>query len=157
MVLLDQIRSLVETEIADSPLFLVDVVGGDRSKKIQVLIDGDEGVTVEACRSISKKISVVIDEDEFESEPFILEISSPGVDKPLTLPRQYKKHEGRDLNIIKTDDVEIVAHLVEALETHIIIEPELRSRDKGRPAKYGPPEELPFEQIRHSTVIISFK
>ena len=105
MTLVDTIKSLVEEELQDSPYFLVDIVGGDRSRKIRVLIDGDEGVTVDQCSKVSRSVSKVVDEETFEADPFILEVSSPGADEPLINKRQYNKHIGRKLDVETAEGV----------------------------------------------------
>lgn len=82
-------------------LFLIDfTVSNDNA--IKVVIDGDDGVLVEDCIYVSRAIEHNIDREE---EDFSLEVLSAGAASPLTLPRQYKKHVGRDLEV-KTSEGE---------------------------------------------------
>ena len=76
-------------------LFLIDFsLSGDNA--IKIVIDGDNGVLVEDCMFISRAIEHNIDRDEHD---FSLEVLSSGAASPLTLPRQYHKHIGRNLEI----------------------------------------------------------
>jgi len=157
MVLIDKLRKLIDSELTDTSYFVVDIIGNDRSRKVQILLDGDEGVTVETCRKVSRQLSQTIDEDEFEAEPFILEVSSPGVDTPLTLARQYTKHKGRVLDVTKTDETILTARLHSSDNEQIVVEQEVKSKNKAKKPTYKEPVEIPFSEIKHSIVKISFK
>ncbi len=74
-------------------LFLIDFAMSSENA-IKVVIDGDNGVLVEDCMFISRAIEHNIDRDEHD---FSLEVLSAGATSPLTLPRQYSKHIGRNL------------------------------------------------------------
>lgn len=155
MTLVETIKSIVEEELEGSQYFLVDVVGGDRSRKIRVLIDGEKGVTVDQCSKISRSISKVVDEESFEADPFILEVSSPGADEPLTDNRQYKKHVGRTLEIELADGVKQFK-LMEVLENGIVCQPVLDKKQKKNKIS-AEPTTIGFSDIITSTVVLSFK
>ena len=155
MTLIETIKSLVEAEVENSSIFLVEVVGGDRSRKIQVLIDGDDGVTVDQCSRISRSISKVVDEESFEADPFILEVSSPGADEPLKNRRQYRKHIGRKLEIT-TNDAVAEYKLIEVQDQSIICAPVLDKKQKKNKVKVETVE-ISFDDIITSTVVLSFK
>ncbi len=155
MTLVDTIRSIVEEEVKNTPFFLVDIVKGERSKKVQVLLDGDEGISVDQCSSVSRAISKVVDDEEFETEPFILEVSSPGADLPLVHPRQYPKHIGRKLSV-ETQEVTQIIKLSEVTDEGIIGLPDLTKKQKKQKEEVIPVE-IPFDQIVNSTVVLSFK
>ncbi|MBO6515346.1 MAG: ribosome maturation factor RimP [Bacteroidia bacterium] len=153
MALIDTIKSIVETEVENTPYFLVDVVQGERSKKIQVLLDGDEGIPISQCSRISRAISKVVDEDDFEADPFILEVSSPGADMPLKNQRQYPKHIGRKLEIETHQGVQTIK-LLEVREAGLLGEPQVGKKKKKEEVE---PVEIPFSEIVKSTVVLSFK
>ena len=155
MTLVDTIKSLVEEELQDSSFFLVDIIGGDRSRKIQVLIDGDEGVTVDQCSKISRSISKVVDEETFEADPFILEVSSPGADEPLKNNRQYNKHIGRKLDVETADGVKQYK-LIDVVTDGIVGEPVLDKKQKKNKIS-ADPITIGFSEIITSTVVLSFK
>ena len=83
-----QVEALIKEALDENPsLFLIDLsVGGDNS--IRVLLDGDEGVSLEACMQVSRKIEHNLDREEND---FSIEVSSCGVGSPLTMQRQFKK------------------------------------------------------------------
>lgn len=155
MTLVDTVRKLVEQEVEGTPYFLVDIIGGDKSRKVQVLIDGDEGVSIDKCSEISRAISKVVDEESFEADPFILEVSSPGADKPLKHERQYAKHIGRTLRI-ETKNGEQTGKLLEVKADGIEIIPEVEKKKKKQSESIDAVV-IPFSEIYNSTVVLSFK
>jgi ribosome maturation factor RimP len=82
-----KINQLIDEVLADSPLFLVDLKVSGRNQ-ILVYLDGDNGVPISSCVQVSRHIESSLDR---EVEDFELEVSSIGVDKPLVMPRQFKK------------------------------------------------------------------
>lgn len=156
MALVDTIQDLVEEELEGTSYFLVEIIGGDRSRKIQVLIDGDDGINIDQCSKISRAISEVVDEEDFEADPFILEVSSPGADMPLINKRQYKKHIGRKLEVETTDEVKRVIKLSEVTDESIsgelVVEGKKKKKDKKKEVIA-----ISFDDIIKSTVVLSFK
>ena len=75
--------------------------GGSSNKVIQFVIDGDNGVTIKDCVRISRRISDIIDpiSDEIGLDRFRLEVSSAGLDRPLTTERDFKKNINRDVTV----------------------------------------------------------
>ncbi|QDO92962.1 ribosome assembly cofactor RimP [Formosa sediminum] len=85
---------------------------------IKIIIDGDEGVSVEDCMFVSRAIESGIDREE---QDFSLEVMSAGAASPLLLSRQYAKNIGRTLEVkTKTETIEAV--LVDANEDEIVLE-----------------------------------
>jgi len=135
-------------------LFLVEVEQIQGSKKIAVYIDGDNGVRIEDCRVLSKSLNAKLDEMEFEAEPFYFEVSSPGVDKPLIMMRQYPKHIGRELMIKLKSNTELFGKLTDVSSNSITIM--FKDKKKG----YLPnatQKEIAIDEIAESIVQISFK
>ena len=146
----DRIREKVEEIILeDSSLFLVDVLlkGHTGNQRLNVELDGDEGLAIETCASVSRRLGSWIEEEDLIPGKFILEVSSPGADKPLTNKRQYKKHVGRQLKVQTAEGLEING-LLKSVETDQI---EVEESKKKEPLM------VPFDQIKSSNVIISFK
>ncbi len=73
--------------------------GEHRGKVLQVFIDSELGVTVDLCSEVSRGVSVAIDGQRLIHGPYTLEVSSPGIDRPLSFPWQYKKHVGRKFRV----------------------------------------------------------
>ena len=86
-------------------LFLVDltVTGVSGKQLVLVLIDSELGLPIEMCSLISRKLLSKIEEKDLIEGAFNLEVSSPGIDKPISLPRQYTKNIGRKLEIETLD------------------------------------------------------
>ncbi len=97
---------------------------------ISVFIDGDEGVTIEKCVKINRMLYKQIVENELLADgEFSLEVSSPGVDEPLKLKRQYIKNIGRFLEIDTIEGNHLEGKLLLADESVIELEEE---RGKGK-------------------------
>lgn len=68
-------------------------------KTLRVFIEGSEGVTIEACERVSRQISSVLDAETLIRSAYILEVSSPGIDRLLFEPQQYKKYVGKEIKV----------------------------------------------------------
>ncbi len=98
----DQIRKWVEELIEDPSLFVVEIeIKGDRAgkKKIAIYLDGDDGISIDACGKISKKLGAKMEEVDPALLQYHLEVSSFGVGRPLKMHRQYKNNIGRKVRI----------------------------------------------------------
>ncbi len=81
--------------------FLVSLRVNISSKSsIQIYVDTDLGITIEECSLLSRKIGNYFDENDLIDFSYELEVSSPGVNNPLILPRQYPKNIGRELSVL---------------------------------------------------------
>jgi len=112
----------LKTIIDDFPeLFLVNLtVKGVLGKRLVLaLIDSEFGLTIEMCSLISRKLLSKIEEKDLIDGAFNLEVSSPGVDTPISLPRQYKKNIGRKLEL-ETLDGEIFEGKLKKIEERTI-------------------------------------
>ena len=98
-----RVTELVEEKIADRPdLFLVDVKMHPNGKLI-ILVDGEKGIGIADCAQISRYVGFKLEEENVLETAYNLEVSSPGIDAPLVLPRQYVKNVGRQLAIKMAD------------------------------------------------------
>lgn len=112
-MLKQKVKDLLEEALAENPtLFLIslDIQGAN---EIKVVIDGDDGVKVEDCIAVSRKVEHNLDR---EDEDFSLEVMSAGATSPLTLPRQYKKNIGRHLEVKTTSGDKMEGVLTEATD-----------------------------------------
>ncbi len=96
----ERVRSLVE-EVIDASMFVVEVIvrGRKGSRVVEVFLDGDEPLSIETLARVSREVGFLLDVEEVIDGKYRLNVSSPGLDRPLTLPRQYKKHVGRTLRV----------------------------------------------------------
>ena len=95
-MLQERVKNLLEEAFEENnSLFLISLNISDQNH-ILIVLDGDSGVSVNDCISVSRKIENNLDREE---EDFSLEVASAGVSEPLKLPRQYKKNIGRRLEV----------------------------------------------------------
>ena len=115
MALKDQISELVTPAVSDLGFYLEDVhVATPGSHRIVTcIVDGDASLNLDQVTSVSRVISELLDEAAFMGEtPFTLEVTSPGVDRPLTQPRHFAKNIDRLLKIIKLDGSEVTGRIL---------------------------------------------
>jgi ribosome maturation factor RimP len=149
-----RVKELVEEKIADKPnLFLVDVKMHSNGKLI-VLIDGDNGLGIDDCVQVSRHVGFHLEEENVIDTPYNLEVSSPGIDYPLSSPRQYAKNIGRNLAIKMTDGTKREGTLTAITEDAVIIEEKIK--EKGKKAETVE-SVIPIDQITETKVLISFK
>lgn len=150
-----QIGELAASLLPEPGLFLIDVaVTGTRvRKKVLVIIDGDQGASIDDCARLSRALSERLDETDLIDENYVLEVSTPGVDHPLKLARQYKKNIGRGFKITLKDKSLLKGKLIHSTDESIKIEVEEKiDRKTGLKTM-----EIPFDQIDKAFVQISFK
>ncbi len=155
MNLVEELEETINEELQNSSYFLVaSAVNGDGSL-IRFMLDGDEGIPIEECSRISRLLSRKIDEEELGDKPFRMEVSSPGVDLPLTNPRQFTKHIGRKVNVLTVSDKEFKGNLLSSNLEMIEVNKYLETK-KGKPIKT---EKITMEMadIKEIKVLISFK
>ncbi|MCX2742137.1 ribosome maturation factor RimP [Pontibacter anaerobius] len=150
------IREMAQAGLPDTDLFIVDVSVSDSPArpKITVLADGEQGITIDQCATISRRINKQIEEQFGPDMSYVLEVSSPGVDFPLTQPQQFKRHTGRSLKVKLQDGTEKTGKLEEVTETGLNLMEEVKQ--KGKKATYVPVQ-IPFGDIVKANVVISFK
>lgn len=149
-----RVTELVEEKIADNPsLFLVDVKMHSNGKLI-VLVDGDNGIGIADCVAISRHVGFHLEEENVIETAYNLEVSSPGIDTPLTSQRQYAKNVGRQLGIKMDDGTKREGELLEAGDGFIIIEEKIK--EKGKKAETVE-STIPTDKITETKVLISFK
>lgn len=103
----EEIYGLVEDCAARHSAHTIDVtVRGSQHKAIvEIFVDAEAGVTSELCSAISRDVADVLDARDFINGSYELVVSSPGIDRPLKFPWQYKKHVGRKLTVKVHSDV----------------------------------------------------
>lgn len=148
-----KIEEFVNANIKKSEnLFLVDVTSAP-GNKVTVLLDGDNGITIDDCTAINKALYKFIEETGlFEDANFSLEVSSPGVDRPLKQVRQYKKNIGRKVAVVINDGSELEGVLTQVNDENITIE---EKTGKGNKMSMKSTTIL-FNQIKHAKVLITF-
>jgi ribosome maturation factor RimP len=126
------VEGLVEAILAAEPnYFLVDIKIKP-TNNVRVYIDGDQGISIEKCVQFNRTLYKRLEEAAlFPNGDFSLEVSSPGLDEPLKLHRQYRKNIGRQVELVLQDGSKIEGRLVEVSEDGIIVE-ETRGKNKKK-------------------------
>ena len=83
----------------DLQLWGIEWVRGHRARTLRIYIDSDSGVTVNDCEKISRQVSALLDVEEPVSGEYTLEVSSPGLDRPLYTLDQYRRFIGEKLDV----------------------------------------------------------
>lgn len=125
--------------------FLVDVLV-DKKNKVTVFVDADDQLTIKMCQQISRFLEKKIEENGWLPAKYTLDVSSPGIDNPLRLHRQYVKNVGRNAEITLSDQTRIEGKISEVDKAFIGLD----VRDKGL-------TKIPFENIIETKILVSFK
>ncbi len=115
MALKDQISELVTPAVSDLGFYLEDIhiATPGNHRIVTCIVDGDLSLNLDQVTSVSRVISELLDEAAFMGEtPFTLEVTSPGVDRPLTQPRHFAKNVDRLLKIVKLDGSEVTGRIL---------------------------------------------
>lgn len=154
MDLVEEIRNLATQNLSPDK-FVVEVLipGKKIPKRVMVIIDGDQGITIDDCAELSRKLSKELDERAyFGEENYMLEVSTPGLDHPLKLKRQYYKNIGRGLKVKLLETI-TEGKLTEVTEDKIILAREIGSGKKKEIENV----EILFSEIEKAFVLVSFK
>jgi ribosome maturation factor RimP len=150
----EHIQQLVNTHLGNGSIFATGIkVGSDN--QINIFLDGDEGVTIADCVALSRFIEKSIDPEKNE---FSLDVSSHGATTPLILPRQYKKHIGRDFEIRLLDNTKIEGTLLEFSTDELKLEYEVRENKTVGKGKITVKKQhiITYNQIKESKIKLKF-
>ena len=150
----EEIRKLV-TENLSPDKFVVEVLVSSKKlpRRVAVMIDGDQGVTIDDCAELSRTLSREFDERAyFGDDNYLLEVSTPGLDHPLKFKRQYTKNTGRNVKVVlKEGSAE--GKLKEVTDDKITLVQETGTGKKKEVKEI----EIPFSEIDKTFVLVSFK
>ena len=143
MSVLQAVRDAVTPTILDSGLYLEDVTLEDGTPKIlTVVIDSDSHLNLDQVTGVTKAISEILESlPELGDLPFTLEVSSPGIERPLTLPRHWRKSAGRLVSVTLMSGATFKGRIGEQISETVFIDD----------------REIPLSDIAHAQVEIEFK
>lgn len=124
----ERLRGLLEPLVSDRGLDLeeIDVTPAGKRRVLRVVVDADGGVQLDTCAELSRELSEVLDEsDAMGGAPYVLEVTSPGADRPLTEQRHYRRAVGRLVKAQLTEEAgggELTARVVAADEEGLDLE-----------------------------------
>ena len=150
MITKDHIRKLAERHIIGTGIFLVDVRLSSTGR-ITVLIDRNEGVTIDDCASMSRFISSELGE---AAGDFELNVSSPGLEMPFLVIGQYRKNEGRPVEVVSNDGSLVKGTLMNVTNGGFDLRVDTKEKRKEVTSVI---RSFNYEDVKSVKVIISFK
>ncbi|WP_327708574.1 ribosome maturation factor RimP [Streptomyces sp. NBC_00464] len=121
----DRLRGLVEPLVSAEQLDLeeIELSRAGRRRVLRIIVDSEEGVELDACADLSRAISAKLDEtDAMGEDEYVLEVSSPGADRPLTEHRHYVRATGRLARLTLDEGGELVARILAVDEEGLDLE-----------------------------------
>jgi ribosome maturation factor RimP len=154
MISKEQIMGIIQQKVEEDNYFVVDVEVKP-SNKVIVHLDGDQGVPIEFCVSISRLIEHTLDR---ETEDFELEVSSPGIGQPFKVHRQFIKNIGRQVEVITRDGMKHSGELISVTQEGFMVKAEKMVKPEGKKKKELQVSEHPFifEEVKSVKEIIKF-
>jgi ribosome maturation factor RimP len=117
---IDQVREVVERVALSSGLEVVEVElkGSGKARMLRIFIDKPGGVTHEDCANVSREVGTILDvEDIVPGDSYLLEVSSPGLDRKLVRPADYERFMGSRIKLTTRNPVNGNRHFEGRLET----------------------------------------
>lgn len=151
MAITDQIAALVTPAVQAQGFFLEDVhlVSPGKHRIVTCIVDGESALNLDQVTSVSRVISELLDEAPFMGEtPFTLEVTSPGVDRPLTKPRHFVKNYDRLLKVVKNDGDVVTGRITASSELDVTLLVETK-KESGEVV-------VAYSDIKRATVEIEF-
>ena len=147
----DATRDRIEAEITDplSAMGLdveaVELTPAGKRRVLRIAIDQDGGVTLDDVADAAREVNRVLDESDVMGEhPYTLEVTSRGVDRPLTLPRHWRRNEDRFVKITLVDDGEIAGRILASAQESVTLDVK------------GTIREVPYAEIAKALVQVEF-
>lgn len=125
-------------------------------QKLYVFADSDTGMSFEKCQKLSRYLEAHLDANGWLGEAYLLEVSSPGISRPLKFPRQYKRNIGRTLAVTTTDKVQQEGILQSADDQHIVLSRTVIEKIEKKKVEQTFETILPYENIEKAIVKLAF-
>lgn len=144
-----KVRAALEPLLADAGVDLeqVEVTPAGRRRVLRIVVDRDGGIDLDAVADISRTVSAALDDaGTMGDTPYVLEVTSPGVDRPLTRPAHWRRASGRLVRVVMKDGKTITGRVHGADEAGV----DLLCGDHGEPRR------VEFSQVGRAQVQIEF-
>ena len=158
MVIEHKIESLIlekcqEPDFQDCFLLEISI---SPEKAVEIIMDADSGLTLEKCQKISRHVENWLDTEGVLGEAYTIEVSSPGLSRPLVLPRQYVKNVGRGLDVMDNNGDIHSGDLTEVTDTGIVLTFESVKKEGKKKIKEIVTQNIAFTDIKKALVQIKF-
>ena len=124
MTVKDEIAAAITPTIESTGAYLEEVqfVRAGKKSLLTVIVDSESGLNLDQVTEVSRLISEIVESlPAMGSTPFTLEVTSPGIDRPLTLPRHWRKNQNRLVRVVKNDGTVVEGRIANSSETSAII------------------------------------
>jgi ribosome maturation factor RimP len=143
------IEKMLQDMLADDPAYFLVEIRVKPTNNVKLFLDGDQGVTIEKCISWNRALYKKIEEDNlFPNGDFSLEVSSPGVDEPLKMLRQYRKNLGRTVEVVLKDGIKVTGKMIDVGDESVTVE-ETKGKNKKKEVIN---HQFQFDQIKSTTI-----
>lgn len=161
---LEKVREIAERVAQSSGLEVVDIelLGGGKARMLRIFIDKPDGVTHEDCSSFSREVSTIFDvEEAVPGASYLLEVSSPGLDRKLSKPADYQRFTGSLVKLMTRDPVNGNRHfegrLKEFHDGHLSLELTGRKKSKKHQAvEQGTQVEIELANVEKANLVPEF-
>jgi len=129
MALTDQITELIEPAVSAQGFFLeeVQLVSPGKHRIVTCIVDGEVALNLDQVTSVSRAISELLDESPIMGDTaFTLEVTSPGIDRPLTKPRHFAKNQDRLLKVTKSDGEVVTGRILSNTDNAVTLTVEVK-------------------------------
>lgn len=118
-----QVIELLGAEFARAGFEIEDVVIDARTRppRILVIADGDDGLDLDTAATLSRSASALLDGVDTFDDHYVLEISSPGVDRPLTSAKHFRRARGRKVDVVRSDGSKLTGRVGETTEDTVAL------------------------------------
>jgi len=124
----NKVRQMIEPIIAELKLELVDVeyLKEGAHWYLRIYIDKDGGVDIDDCATVSQKVSAILDKEDPIPQAYMLEVSSPGIERPLKSEKDYQKYQGELVSVHTTEPYKgyqvFTGHLKGLVDGQVVLE-----------------------------------
>jgi ribosome maturation factor RimP len=141
----DRVKEIVSPILDSRAIYLEEVAikPAGRRSIVQILIDKEDGLDLDLVAAVSREISEALDQtDALGNNPYTLDVGSPGIDRPLTLPRHWKRNHNRLVQIETNQDEVLVDRIMASDESAVTL------KDSGKV--------ISFNDIKRAQVQVEF-
>jgi ribosome maturation factor RimP len=161
---LERVREIAERVASSSGLEVVDVDfrGGGKSRMLRITIDKPAGVTHEDCANVSREVGTILDVEESVSGPYLLEVSSPGLDRTLSRAADFERFVGSLVKLTTREPVNgnrhVEGRLESAQDNRITLrlehkQPKIKGKRQQQPAAEAPRVEIELANIEKANLV----
>lgn len=156
----EKISEWVNLKFENTPCFLIEVKSSGQNARIQVLVDCDSGISIDACAQLSRYLEHQLEQHDLVPDNYILEVSSPGIGYPFKFQRQYAKSINRHIEVTLHNGASVEGILQNVTDTDITMVKKSGKTNKPKPGQKSKDEEisvtLPFSEIKTAKEKIVF-